>query len=293
MSHTVTVSPESSSNSPGAVLKRCREFHGLSLEEASETTKIGISYLKALEEDQIREFANLTYLKGFLRIYANYLGLNPDDMARMYDKLNGAKDEANDPAGTFPATKRPVNYMVTFQKLVLPAFLFLLILITATFFKSPPPPPLRPPQPVIAPVAALPVAPVMPVRSSAKIKVVKPATEKPLPESKAVDSEPDDKSLQPDPPLQPPNMDDAPKSFILKIRATQNGVLTATVDGSFSQNYDLTVGDIIEWKAENSVKLDVSNAGGIDYEMNGKPYKKLGPTGKSVYVEFDAAGIKR
>ena len=63
-----STSPETLTGSPGAILRRCREFHGISLEEASETTKIGISHLKALEEDLIREFANQAYLKGFLRI---------------------------------------------------------------------------------------------------------------------------------------------------------------------------------------------------------------------------------
>ena len=66
---SVTSPPEFTSGSPGAVLRRCREYHGITLEEASETTKIGISHLKALEDDQIREFANQAYLKGFLRIY--------------------------------------------------------------------------------------------------------------------------------------------------------------------------------------------------------------------------------
>ncbi len=80
-SDSVSALPETLSGSPGAILRRCREFHGITLEEASETTKIGISHLKALEDDQIREFANQAYLKGFLRIYATYLGLNSADVA--------------------------------------------------------------------------------------------------------------------------------------------------------------------------------------------------------------------
>ena len=103
VSDSVSVSPEASSSSPGTVLRRCREFHGITLEEASEATKIGLSYLKALEDDRIDQFANQAYLKGFLRIYAAYLGLNSDDVARMYGKLFGVPDEKPDSARPSPA----------------------------------------------------------------------------------------------------------------------------------------------------------------------------------------------
>lgn len=286
MSETVTTFTEPSSNSPGAILKRCREYHGLSLEEASETTKIGISYLKALEEDQIRDFANLTYLKGFLRIYAAYLGLNSDDMARMYDKLDVSKAGWNDTDNPAAERRRPLRKMVSLQKLALPVFLLLLILITATFFKRSPAPPVRPPQSAAVPAIAVPVTPVQPALSSAKLKVVAPEIATHQTESRSVEPDADEKQLQ------PKRLVDAGRSFILKIKVTQNGTLTAIVDGSGPQNYELTVGDIIEWKAEKGVTLDLSNAGGIDVELNGKPHKPLGPSGKPVYVELDADGIK-
>ena len=76
----------------------------------------------------------------------------------------------------------------------------------------------------------------------------------------------------------------------MKIRVTQNGTLTATVDGSAPQQYELSNGDAIEWKAEKKVALDLSNAGGVDVEINGKPLKPFGPPGEPAYVELDADG---
>jgi cytoskeletal protein RodZ len=287
VSDTVTNSSETSSNSPGAILKRCREYHDLTLEDASETTKIGISYLKALEEDQIREFANLTYLKGFLRIYASYLGLNSDDMARMYDKLHGAKDQESDNDVNATRKDRPAGRMVSLQKLALPAFLLLLILITATFFKRSPSSPVIQPQPIAAVAPAVTAAPVQQILSSAKAVTTPPEIAEPraerLPKAVKTDDAPSN-SKQPA---------DTAKGFILKIRVTQNGSMSVTVDGSAPQNYELTVGDIIEWKAEKTVALEVSNAGGIDVELNGKPHKPLGPSGKPLYVELDADGVKQ
>lgn len=143
--------------SPGAILRRCREYHGLTLEEAEQATKIGANYLNALEEDQIGQFASLAYLKGFLRIYAAYLGLNPDDMIRLYDKLytagNGPADQKVRPAET---SEKPPRKKFPLQKLALPAVLLLLILICAAIVNRSSAPPLRqgPASPAVTPPAA-------------------------------------------------------------------------------------------------------------------------------------------
>ena len=138
VSDPLSSSPEVSSGSPGAILRRCREFHEITLEEASETTKIGVSYLKALEEDRISDFANQAYLKGFLRIYATYLGLNSEDIARMYGKLFGAQGKKPDPVRTPTVPTKPTRRWVSLKKMLFPALLLAAILITATFFKRPP-----------------------------------------------------------------------------------------------------------------------------------------------------------
>ena len=282
MSETITTPLDTSVNSPGAVLKRCREYHDITLEEASQTTKIGIYYLKSLEEDRISGFANLTYLKGFLRIYSVYLGLNPDDMARMYDKLYGVKDGKSNAENSPASCARPARRMVPLKKLALPAFLLLLILITATFFKKQPSPAIRMTKPVAIPSEALPVSAVQPILTSSKIRRAPPVIE----ESKTPLTNIADKAPQSIKPA------DHGKGFVLKIKVIRNGNLNAVVDDSAAQAYELTVGDVIEWKAEKSVALDLSDAGGIDVELNGKHFKQLGPRGKSAYVLFDADGIK-
>ena len=289
MSETVQKPAETAAGSPGAILKRCREYHDITLEEASETTKIGISHLAALEGDQIREFANRVYLKGFLRIYAAYLGLNSDDLSRMYDKLYGVTSEMNEMSeigSTVSETTRPNRRLMLLKKLVFPGILLLLVLITATFFKRPSPPRIRPAQPVAVAVTAPPVSAVQPSRSSAKSE-----TSAPLMNASKAETRPAAKP-EPEAELHDTHPVDTSKGFVLKIKVTQNGTMTATVDGLGVQNYDLIIGDIIEWKAERDVALELSNAGGVEIELNGKPYKQLGPAGKSAYIEFDAEGVR-
>ncbi|MDD2852113.1 MAG: DUF4115 domain-containing protein [Desulfuromonadaceae bacterium] len=277
-------SADSAAGSPGAILRRCREFHEITLEEASETTKIAVSYLNALEEDRTDEFANLTYLKGFLRIYTTYLGLSSDDISRMYDKRSGIQSSASDAART-PSSSRTPRTFPLLKRLLFPAILLVLIVITAAFFKRPPPSPVR--QPFTPPATVQPVqnAAIQLVQSSAKsVKVAAPVVVLPAVEKHATEPAPVAA------PAQSPA--EGTRGFILKIRVTQNGALTSTVDDSAPQLHELAVGDVVEWKAEKMVTLELSNAGGVEIELDGKPYKSLGPPGTPVYIEFDADGAK-
>jgi hypothetical protein len=82
------------------------------------------------------------------------------------------------------------------------------------------------------------------------------------------------------------------KSFIVRMKVSQNGTLNVTIDGALSQTYDLTAGDAIEWKAEKNIALELSNAGGVEVEINGKALKSLGPAGKPVSIVLDANGVR-
>ncbi len=285
-SNSASTSPEMLKDSPGAILRRCREFHGITLEEASETTKIGISHLKALEDDQIREFANQAYLKGFLRIYATYLGLNSDDVARMYDKLFGVPSAKADTARSSTDSSRPRHRFFPLKKLLFPALLLALILITATFFKLPPAPLVRQPQPAAVALPPVQISAVQMVQSSVRVRKVERDSLLPNSEKHSAELQNTEK------PATSKRSTEVTRGFILKIMVTQNGTLTATVDGSGAQRYELAIGDIIEWKAGKKVTLELSNAGGVEVELNGTPYKPLGPLGKPAYIELDADGVK-
>ncbi|MDD2580973.1 MAG: DUF4115 domain-containing protein [Desulfuromonadaceae bacterium] len=287
MPDPVSSPSETISGSPGAVLRRCREFQGVTIEEASQETKIGVSYLKSLENDQIRDFANQVYLKGFLRIYATHLGLNFDDLAPMYDKLFGVQNDKPELAGTLSTTPRPQRRFIPLRKLMFPLLLLAVILITATFFKRPPSTTVRQAQPVVTVVQPRENVAVQKVQSSVRTRKV----EQNIPVPKAAVSTAGPSEIEKAATLKQRTAD-VPKGFLLKIVVTQNGTLTSTVDGAEPQEYDLSVGDIIEWKAEKNVTLELSNAGGVDVELNGKPYKQLGPPGSPAYVELDADGVK-
>jgi len=66
-----------------------RERKGVDLYRAERDTKIRARYLAALERGDYRELPGAVYSRGFLRNYALYLGLDPDDVIRQWHRERG------------------------------------------------------------------------------------------------------------------------------------------------------------------------------------------------------------
>lgn len=64
----------------GETLQLARERKGVDLYRAERDTKIRLRYLAALEDSDYDELPAPVYVKGFLRNYAIYLGLEPDEI---------------------------------------------------------------------------------------------------------------------------------------------------------------------------------------------------------------------
>ncbi len=70
--------------SVGQLLRREREAQEKSLEDVAKDTKMSTSTLEALEDDRFSALPAQVYIKGHLRTYARYLGLNEDEVVAMY-----------------------------------------------------------------------------------------------------------------------------------------------------------------------------------------------------------------
>lgn len=69
----------------GQILRQTREDKGLSLAQAEEATKIRSTYLQALEEGDFERLPAPVYVRGFLKNYANFLGLNAEEVLALYE----------------------------------------------------------------------------------------------------------------------------------------------------------------------------------------------------------------
>jgi len=71
----------------GQKLREARERHNVSLEQVARDTHISKQYLEALEEESFGMIPGETYIVGFLRNYAEYLALNPEELITLYRNL--------------------------------------------------------------------------------------------------------------------------------------------------------------------------------------------------------------
>ena len=64
----------------GDRFRAAREARGLSLSDCSEQVRIRSVYLAAIEEENWKAIGAAVYVRGFLRTYARFLGLDPEEV---------------------------------------------------------------------------------------------------------------------------------------------------------------------------------------------------------------------
>lgn len=79
----------------GTWLRQQREMREIHLNEISDRTKISLRYLRAMEQDNFELLPGLIFVKGFLREYAKYVGLNPDEVVNFYLSTQEPEDTAD------------------------------------------------------------------------------------------------------------------------------------------------------------------------------------------------------
>ena len=81
----------------GEVLKQTRTRQGVEIREVEERTKIRTKYLRALESEDWDVLPSPAYAKGFLRTYAQLLGLDADAIVDEYRRQVESELPAGDP----------------------------------------------------------------------------------------------------------------------------------------------------------------------------------------------------
>jgi cytoskeleton protein RodZ len=103
----------------GLFLKSVREQKGISINEVALHTKINYRILQAIESGDRSSLPPLTFLRGFVKTYAQYLGADVEEALRLFRQdfevaatPSSAPDSASGgggagPAGAFPISKPP------------------------------------------------------------------------------------------------------------------------------------------------------------------------------------------
>jgi len=68
----------------GEEIRRERELRQISLREIAESTKISLRYLDALEQNDFKHLPGGVFNKGFVRAFAEHIGIDPEAMVNAY-----------------------------------------------------------------------------------------------------------------------------------------------------------------------------------------------------------------
>lgn len=283
---------EIADKSIGATLRERRLELGISLDEVVARTRIRKSYLEALETEQFDAFPGDTYLKGYLKGYAECLGLDPQVLLR---SLAGVHSMAPSPLAPEPEpgptrSIRPGRGLAWVSALVM-------VLVVGWWLwgrqAAQPGPGSQPPavvdqekelQPPVAGERARPGEPGAQEtetagHSGAESAAGSPGAETPLPASApAAGSEAAPST--PAPAVADPSI--APGAAgVLRLQATGPGRLEVTIDGRPAQRYILQANTILSWKVADTVRIYLENPGNVRLWLGGR---EIDPAGRNQIV---------
>ena len=71
---------------PGSLLRQAREEKGLTIDEMSAISNLTKQVIRGIESDDYSELAGLSFVRGYLKLYAKKLGVNEADILEPFDR---------------------------------------------------------------------------------------------------------------------------------------------------------------------------------------------------------------
>ncbi len=233
----------------GQVLREARGRRNVSLEEVEDQTHIRKKYLTALEADDYAALPEPVYTRGFLEIYADFLGLDPTFASKLYQPPIRAPLQKLRPVSAFSeGPSIPLRAVVVFilacLGIVAVSYLYMQYLEFASNTNEV--------------VVTRPTVVATP--TSYAMAVVPTATPTPLP------------TPSPTP----------VRAVEVTVQITERSWLRVIADGQNPPLFEgeLQAGDTRTWRAKDRLEMRVGNAGGVDVTVNGLRQGKLGASGE-------------
>jgi cytoskeletal protein RodZ len=137
----------------GQTLREARERKDVSESEAAAATRIKVQHIQALEHNEFDAIAAPIYVKGFLKLYAEYLGIDPNPLVDAYTRDHAPRkrpplvatappqpvdlpEPPPEPETPKPAPRRPRLDTGRLRKVVLIAGALLVILLVLSALRG-------------------------------------------------------------------------------------------------------------------------------------------------------------
>lgn len=266
----------------GTWLRRQREGRRIELREIADASKVSLRYFQAFEEDRFEALPAPVFAKGFLRQYALYVGLDPEEAVNFFLAARESReDEEEDLDKETPGGSGGPNWQVVVMILAvvaLAALVWGLSRLNADPRNSPD-------------AKRVGAEPTRVVERPAPV-----AAEEPPAEPAATDSDaaaaleappPGEESAAPDPATS--------DSVVVTLDFTGDCWIEAEIDGTSKISEMHVQGESLRLVAARQIDLLVGDATTLEMEINGLPYpiQDGARSGGSRRVRIDRELIRR
>ncbi len=249
----------------GSFLKEKRKAKGLSLEQVSEEIRIKLSYLEALEEEKYELLPAPLYKKIFLKAYADYLGLNFEEILNKFS-VEGPKVREKEDTFSAPPVKKEVKAteQVTIRKgktnynswlvlagILLGVIIILLFVMHQQVYKYDKDSKIWTKEARLGPALSVP--------DTGKLESISPKKE----EVKKIPSQ--------------------PEGMTLRLEGLDRTWAMVIGDGDTLFTGFINNGMQVEYQARDYFKLTLGRAWVVKGYLNGEKLKSFGPKGKSIF----------
>jgi len=297
----------------GKYLQKQREERRISIETLSSKTRIPERFVKAMEANRFEALPNPVSTKGFLRSYANFVGLDGEKVLEAFSRLEVAsRVEAftQDQEKTLSYLHVKKSTRLPFPSRVAFSVGGIILLLSALAYFLPPkeisiksPPSLpkfslqRPKKPESSfpkgTASDLPRA----LLETSPNDQTKPQNDVVLPPEGAQTVSPGGGEVDALPNLKPGALEggkgaeEVEKEIIgnfsvLSIEAREPSWVQVIIDGLETREALLQPGESVRWKAKEAFLLTLGNAGGVAVSLDGETLQAFGPSGEVVHKEI-------
>jgi cytoskeleton protein RodZ len=293
----------------GALLKEARIKQGLSLEAVHEATKIPMDALKAIEEGYTVGTLTPFYVKGFLKMYANYLGIDASSVVEIKKRKDIIQNKVNiEPDVDFEQWFESKFSKEQKQKIVVGIVVvlafFLAVMIIGKIVKGIKSKPAGDKAVKVEEKSDEKKAPVKPAevkpQTSKAGKNNKALTKPALPKAEIkVKTPPPVPKTETKPAVASVEKISAPavtKKVMMTVRAKKDTWMTVKTDETTVFRSTLYTGSVETWMADKKIELSGKNIDQLEFEVNGKPVPTLGRKNrgaKSIIVTQDGMSVTK
>lgn len=269
----------------GQILEKKRREKGLSLKDVEQATKIRIRYLEGLEREDPTVLPDHVYARGFLKTYANFLGLDGEKLAReLKDRRSPRRDRQINyegpaqssfeqplisPGGIGGAGRQRISGATILT--IMLAVLVLATVIGVLYYIG-----SRSTGGGSEETPQAPVAEQQPEPSPSVQEEGEPAAETTEATSGAKESSDEANNAQASPKTVPATVRVLDSSTGMTIFADRTVVYDGVAQPGFSQTFE----------PQNVLTVSTANGGAVEVEVNGQNFGRLGRLGQPVTRDF-------